>query len=657
MASDRSDADTQAVSKSLMRGKDLTRSVFKARIFVLVMCGLVLVVDLMLPTAGVLIRSTAGLSIFLLGLGVVSLITITLLIRAYDIRLTELHVFDQALTQSEAMFRSLAEIVPVGIFKADHQGNCVFVNPRYSEISGREFSDSLGQGWLSAVHPDDLNIVSKKWQALLENGTAFSAEYRLIKPDTTIVWVYLQAQREVSPVGELHGHVCATTDITPSKLAEQEIQLLAFYDPLTCLPNRRLLMDRLQQSVAGISRSDHGGALFFLDLDNFKSLNDTAGHEKGDLLLQQVARRLTGSIREGDTVARVGGDEFVLVLENLSTDASDAARQAESVAQKILDSLNGPYQLDGLEYHSTPSIGVTLFDKGKEDVAELMKRADMAMYQAKAAGGNTMRFFDPDTQAVVAARIVLEKELRKGLRANQFLLYYQPQVDDIGRVTGAEAFVRWQHPDRGMVSPSTFIPLAEETGLIVELGNWVLTAACLQLAKWGSSSETNHLFMAVKVSALQFRMPDFVSQVIGVLYVTQARPEMLKLELNESLLIANVEDIIAKTNALNQHGVEFSLADLGTGYSSLSHLKRLSLDQLRIDQSFVRGLLTNSNDAAVTKSIFALAESLDLTVSAEGVETLEQRDALAAYGCHAYQGYLFSQPLGADEFARLLEKQ
>src|ERR1035437_1836017 len=308
MASDRSDADTQAVSKSLMRGKDLTRSVFKARIFVLVMCGLVLVVDLMLPTAGVLIRSTAGLSIFLLGLGVVSLITITLLIRAYDIRLTELHVFDQALTQSEAMFRSLAEIVPVGIFKADHQANCVFVNPRYSEISGREFSVALGQGWLSAVHPDDLNIVSKIWQALLENGTAFSAEYRLIKPDTTIVWVYLQAQREVSPVGELHGHVCATTDITPSKLAEQEIQLLAFYDPLTCLPNRRLLMDRLQQSVAGISRSDHGGALFFLDLDNFKSLNDTAGHEKGDLLLQQVARRLTGSIREGDTVARVGVD-------------------------------------------------------------------------------------------------------------------------------------------------------------------------------------------------------------------------------------------------------------------------------------------------------------------------------------------------------------
>ena len=298
-----------------------------------------------------------------------------------------------------------------------------------------------------------------------------------------------------------------------------------------------------------------------------------------------------------------------------------------------------------------------MFDAVSDVVDELMKRADMAMYQAKAAGRNTLRFFDPEMQAVVAARIALEAELRVALQQQQFVLHYQPQMDSTGTISGAEAFVRWLHPEHGLVSPLTFIPLAEETGLIIPLGHWVLEAACQQLAQWASHPRTAQLTMSVKISGQQFRQPDFVNEVLDVLQATGAKAALLKLELNENLLIADVEDIIGKTTALNEQGVGFSLADLGTGYSSLSHLKRLSLEQLRIDQSFVRGLLTNTNDAAVTKSIFALAESLGLVVSAEGIETKEQRDALADQGCQVYQGYLFSQPLRLPAFTELLNRQ
>jgi diguanylate cyclase (GGDEF)-like protein len=488
----------------------------------------------------------------------------------------------------------------------------------------------------------------------MEYGTPFAAEYRIEKPDGRLIWVYAQAQRQTGAHGELSGYVCSTTDITPSKAAEKEIQQLAFYDSLTGLPNRRLLLDRLKQVMTAASRTAHGGALLFLDLDNFKMLNDTAGHDKGDLLLKQVAQRLKGSVREGDTVARLGGDEFVAVLENLSVNPREAARQAESVGEKVLLNLSQSYLLDGLEHYSTPSIGITMFDRKHDSIDELMKRADMAMYQAKAAGRNTLRFFDPEMQAAVAARNALEADMRLGLLDKQFILNYQPQLDAQGVITGAEAFIRWQHPKQGLVSPAAFIPLAEETGLILPLGAWVLETACRQLSLWGKTPKTRHLTLAVKVSAQQFRQHDFTSQVLDVLKATGACAAKLKLELNESLLIADVEDIIAKTTILSERGIGISLDDLGTGYSSLSHLKRLSLDQLRIDQSFVRGLLTNSNDAAVTKSIFALAQSLGLRVSAEGIETKEQRDVLAAHGCHAYQGYFFSQPLQVSDFEKLL---
>jgi diguanylate cyclase (GGDEF)-like protein/PAS domain S-box-containing protein len=549
------------------------------------------------------------------------------------------------------------QLLPVGVAVVDGHGICQSVNVAFCRAIGREEATTLGVAWWSFVHSEDQDRIQSSWLIQSPTGEYSSFESSVTRADGSLVWIYAQiSEMPVQKAGDTL-YMVTWTDVSFSKLHEREIQQLAFYDALTGLPNRRLLMDRLKQALALSARSKLGGALLFLDLDNFKTLNDTMGHHMGDRLLQQVASRLKACVREGDTVARLGGDEFVAVLENLSVRQDHAARQAKQVAEKILLALNEPYTLGQVEHSSTPSVGITLFQRPSDSVDELMKRADMAMYQSKAAGRNTLRFFDPEMQAVVTARIELENELRLALQEKQFVLHYQPQVDASGVIKGAEAFVRWQHPSRGMVSPAAFIPLAEDSGLILPLGAWVLEAACKQLAVWAESPATAHLTMEVKVSAVQLRQPNFVESVLQVMEKTGVRPDLLKMELNESLLVVDVEDVIAKTNALSAHGVVFSLADLGTGYSSLSHLKRLALDQLRIDQSFVRGLLTNSNDAAVTRSIFALADSLDLPVGAEGVETKEQRDVLAAHGCLEFQGYLFSQPLSACEFSAMVAER
>lgn len=447
------------------------------------------------------------------------------------------------------------------------------------------------------------------------------------------------------------------TDITQRKIAEQKIQRLAFYDPLTSLPNRLLLLDRLQHALSLSARTLQTGALLFIDLDNFKTLNDTLGHDKGDLLLQQVSMRLNSCVRDSDTVARLGGDEFVVMLESLSEIPHEAAARAKKVGEKILAAFVAPYQLSEHECHSTPSIGVTLFDSEKNDVDELLKRADLAMYQAKASGRNAMRFFDPKMQTAVTARVALEGDLRTGLQLREFLLHYQPQLNGEGRVVGAEALVRWMSPKRGMVSPAEFIPLAEETGLILPLGQWVLETACTQLTVWAVEEGRTHLTMAVNVSMRQFRHPEFVEMVLDVLRRTGANPQRLKLELTESLLAENMEDTIAKMTALKECGVGFSLDDFGTGYSSLSYLKRLPLDQLKIDQSFVRDVSNDPNDAAIIRTIIALGQSLGLAVIAEGVETEDERNFLSDSGCHAYQGYLFSRPLPIGQFEAFLNKK
>ncbi|HEY4318785.1 MAG TPA: EAL domain-containing protein [Herbaspirillum sp.] len=444
--------------------------------------------------------------------------------------------------------------------------------------------------------------------------------------------------------------LCINTDITQRKAAEQKIQRLAFYDSLTQLPNRLLLLERLQQAISVANSQQRVGALLFIDLDNFKNLNDTLGHDKGDLLLKQVAQRLTACLRENDTVARLGGDEFVLLLEDLSADPGQAAAQAELIGHKIIGSFNLPFYLDSYEYFSTPSIGVTLFNDAVCSVDELLKRADIAMYQAKACGRNAMRFFDPGMQAVVSARAELEADMRHGLLENEFILHYQPQVLSDGSIVGAEVLLRWQHPRRGLVSPMEFIPLAEDTGLITALGEYVLEAACRQLAAWTTMPGLQQLGLSVNVSAYQFRHPDFVEAALDIIDRSGADPHKLKLELTESLLVADVEEIIAEMSILKARGVGFSLDDFGTGYSSLSYLKRLPLDELKIDQSFIRDVLTDPNDAVIARTIVALGQSLGLAVIAEGVETEAQREFLANNNCHAYQGYLFSKPLPLDEF-------
>nr|WP_315493974.1 EAL domain-containing protein [uncultured Rhodoferax sp.] len=453
------------------------------------------------------------------------------------------------------------------------------------------------------------------------------------------------------------GVVIVYQDVTHIRRASAEIEQLAFFDPLTGLPNRRLLSDRLQQAIMASARNGYRGALLFMDLDHFKTLNDTLGHDIGDLLLQQVAQRVKACVRETDTVARLGGDEFVVMLQDLSMHAMEAASQAKMVGDNILAALNEPYELNGTMYRSTCSVGATLFGATQQPSSDLLKQADIAMYQVKNAGRNALCFFDPQMLAAIESRAELERDLRQALALDQFQLHYQLQVTREGQPVGAEALVRWSHPVRGMVSPLTFIGLAEETGLIVPLGAWVLRTACAQLALWAQHPLRAELQMAVNVSALQFRQEDFVDLVRTALQDTGANPHLLKLELTESLVLDNVQDTIEKMQALKALGLRFSMDDFGTGQSSLTYLTRLPLDQLKIDQSFIRNLGEQAADAVMVQTIIGMAETLGLEVIAEGVETEDQRDFLAAHGCHLFQGYLFARPLPAAGLEVLLNQK
>ena len=449
-----------------------------------------------------------------------------------------------------------------------------------------------------------------------------------------------------SPVrmGERHVMHAIVFDITDQKRAEAEIENLAFFDPLTRLPNRRLLLDRLEKTLPAALRSKSQGALLFIDLDNFKTLNDSHGHEKGDAMLRETGQRLVDCVRAGDTVARLGGDEFVVMLQDLSTQGSVAAAQVKAVGAKVLAALKVPYLLDGVEYHGSCSVGMAMFGHGGETAEELFKRADMALYEAKGAGRNLARFFDPAMQAAMVERSALEHDLRRAVEAGQFVLHYQAQVNAKGQLTGAEALLRWQHPLLGKVLPGVFITLAEETGLILPIGSWVLAQACLQLVAWADDPATAGLTISVNVSARQFHHDGFFPELLELLQSSGAPPNRLKLELTESILVRNADDIIEKMVALKAMGVGFSLDDFGTGYSSLVYLKRLPLDQIKIDQAFVRDLLVDANDAAIARTIIALGKALGLQVMAEGVETLAQRDFLREQGCFHYQGYYFGWP-------------
>ncbi|MFZ6748780.1 bifunctional diguanylate cyclase/phosphodiesterase [Undibacterium sp. Ren11W] len=530
------------------------------------------------------------------------------------------------------------------------------VNRAFTETTGYTPEDIVGQTpriLKSGRH--DQAFYAAMWDSINGSGS-WQGEIWDRRKNGEIFPSWLTITAVKNDLGNISHFVGTQTDITERKAAEEAISHLAFFDSLTGLPNRRMLMDRLHQSQATSARTGREGALMFIDMDNFKTLNDTLGHDKGDLLLQAVAKRLLECVRECDTVARLGGDEFVVMLEELSDNTELAAKQAESVGEKILKALNQVYDLAGHPYHSTPSIGVTLFADHKDSNDALLKRADFAMYQAKSAGRNTLRFFDPKIQDIITSHATLEAEFRLGLQRKEFVLYYQAQVDQKGRVTGVEALVRWQHPQRGMLSPMKFIPLAEETGLILNLGQWVLETACAQMADWAAHPEAADLSISVNVSAMQFRRPDYVELVLAALDKSGADPHKLKLEITESLLLHDVEDTILKMTALQAHGVSFALDDFGTGYSSLTYLKRLPLDQLKIDQSFVRDVLTDQNDATLARTIIALGQSLGLAVIAEGVETEDQRQFLFNHHCHAYQGFLCSPPLALAEFEQFIKR-
>lgn len=542
-----------------------------------------------------------------------------------------------------------------GMVVTDADGVILRVNRAFTEITGYTAEEAVGQTTRllkSGRHSAD--FYREMWETINRTG-GWQGEIwdRRKTGEEYPKWLTISAVKDNN--GAVTHYVGTHFDITERKKAEEKISELAFFDQLTGLPNRTLLLDRLRQIMTVSSRDGSYGSLLFIDLDNFKTLNDTLGHDMGDLLLKQVAQRLTPCVRKGDSVARLGGDEFVLLLGGLSMSEREAAIGAEAVAGKVLATLNQPYQLGNVTHRCTASVGATLFSGHLSTIEDLMKQADLAMYKSKEAGRNTLRFFDPDMETAVMNRAALEKDLREAVQEKQFLLHYQAQVVGEGRLTGAEVLVRWQHPQRGTVSPAEFIPLAEETGLILPLGHWVLETACTQLAVWATRKEMAHLTVAVNVSAHQFGQNDFVDQVLTVLKNTGANPQRLKLELTESLLVGNVQNIIEKMFALKAKGVGFSLDDFGTGYSSLSYLRRLPLDQLKIDQSFVRDVLLDPNDAAIAKTIVALAQSLGLGVIAEGVETEAQRDFLASSGCYAYQGYFFSRPLpleSFEEFAR-----
>jgi diguanylate cyclase (GGDEF)-like protein/PAS domain S-box-containing protein len=558
----------------------------------------------------------------------------------------------EALLASEVRYRTAFQTSPdlVDINRLD-DGTYIDANEAYLDILGFAREEVIGRKppelniW---AHPDDRQ---KFVEMLRQNSKCKNLEAQFQKKDGTLLWGLVSAS-----VIELDGVPCVLSvvrDLSDAKAAQDKINNLSFYDPLTHLPNRRLLMDRLLRSPLSASRSRRKRALLFVDLDNFKMLNDALGHQTGDLLLQETALRLDSCVRESDTVARCGGDEFAVMLENLSEVVENAAAQAQIIGEKILAICGLPYMLAGRECHCPSSIGITVFGGEPESANEALQRAEIAMFQAKEAGRNTIRFFSPDLQASVHARAAMEEDIRRAIKAEQFMLYYQPQIDR-GHLFGVEALLRWNHPERGFLPPDEFIPLAEETGLILPLGNWVLETACAQIAQWAKRKETAHISVSVNISARQIRHPNFVEQVLSVLKRTGANPKNLMLELTESILVENIEDVIGKMTVLKSHGLSISLDDFGTGYSSLSYLKRLPLDQLKIDKAFIRDIMVDDTSGAIAQVIISLGRAMRLSVIAEGVETEEQREFISRLGCHAFQGFLFSRPLPLEEFERRL---
>ncbi|MDO9010844.1 MAG: EAL domain-containing protein [Gallionella sp.] len=566
------------------------------------------------------------------------------------VRSTNLDVTERIQKEQQLWIAATAFETHEAIMVTDANANILRVNRAFSAITGYGADEVIGKTpALLRSGKHDKRFYEAMWASLLSTG-GWSGEMWDRRKNGELYPKHLTITAVKDDLGKTTHYVGVFSDISALRKTEAEINRLAYYDPLTQLPNRRLMMDRLRQAMAASQRNDSYGALLFIDMDNFKELNETQGHDAGDKLLVNVGNRLVTCVRTGDTVARTGGDEFVVMLANLVDSDIDLVPRAESVAEKVLFTLNQPYLIDGKEYLCTASIGIALFHGEQQTTEELLKHTDLALYQAKNSGRATLRFFDASMQQALEARTRLKTDLRYALQETQFQLYFQPQMDAVGHCAGAEVLLRWQHPLRGLVQPNDFIPFAEECGLIALIDYWVLGEACQQLSKWSTQSQFSGIRLAVNISASAFMRASFVEDVLAIIKARGCDPYQLKLELTETSLVHNINEAIGKMNRLKSAGINFSLDDFGTGYSSLSYLRQLPIQQLKIDRAFVRNVTTESGDAVIVRTMVGMAQNLGLDVIAEGVETEAQLSLLKSFGCPGYQGYLFSKPLNLEGF-------
>ena len=566
-----------------------------------------------------------------------------------------LHSKDQEVEQNQNQLRVLASSFNLqeGIIICDENGLIIKTNQAFSNITGYSAEEALGRNprFLSSGR-HDASFYTEMWKSLLANGKWDGEVWNRRKtgeiyPENLAIVIIKDSE------GKTINYVASMTDITKRVAASEEIKQLAFFDSLTGLPNRRLLLDRLAQTLHSNERTGNHGALLFLDLDNFKAINDSYGHDSGDLLLQQAAVRIVDSVRAIDTVSRIGGDEFVVILQSLNQQESEAVIEAEIIAKRILYSLNVPYKIKGRDDLCSTSIGATIFQSNADSI-DVLKQADIALYKAKESGRNVLFFFDPIMQTIINAQAEIKRDLKEALLQHQFELYYQVQVDVNGAPVGAEALLRWLHPTKGYISPADFIPIAEESQAIISIGEWVIDAACAQLKQWESNELTRTLSLSVNISAKEFRAENFVEKLKMTIRHHAINPSKLRFELTEGMLISDINDAIETMNKLNELGIYFELDDFGTGYSSLQYLKRLPVYQLKIDRTFVRDVVESVNEQGIVRAIIAMAEALQIRVLAEGVETKAQRQHLADIGCNYFQGYLFGKPVPIDQFEAAL---